>query len=429
MFATVEDLRMRQLGLVIVLLIVGLASATEIVLADNWGHWRGPTGNGASPSAKPPVEFGANKNLKWKTPIPGAGSGSPVVWGDHVFVSSAVPTEKIKNESSFQLFCINRKDGALVWTKTAVVMVPHEGMHQTNTFASASPCTDGEHVYAHFGSRGLYCYTIKGDLAWKHDFGDMRIRNGFGEGSSPTIVDNLIIVPWDHEGKSALYALDKRTGKIKWETPREEPSCWATPLVALDAEGKKQIVMNGQNAARGYDLATGEELWKCGGQTERPCASAVAADGVAYVGSGFRGAFIGAFSLAGRGDLANSKEVLWTHQQDTPDVASPLLSQGRIYYYKGKSGQLTCVDAKTGKVHYAANRIPGVNSTYASPIAAGGHVYLTDRDGTVVVIEDSATLKIVATNKVGEGVDATPAPVDNQLIVRGAKTLFCFEAK
>lgn len=420
---------MRNFGICSLLLSAAAFSLGAPSLAQDWAHWRGPTGNGVSLNAKPPVEFGESKNLKWKTPIPGAGSGSPVIWGDSIFVTSAVPTGKIKNESAFQTFCVNRKDGSVVWTQTAVVAVPHEGTHQTNTFASASPCTDGERVYSHFGSRGLYCYTMKGEKVWDRDFGDMRIRNGFGEGSSPTIVDDLIIVPWDHEGKSALYALDKKTGEIKWETPREEPTCWATPLIAVDSAGNRQIVLNGQTAARGYDLATGKELWKCGGQTERPCASAVAADGVAYVGSGYRGAFIGAFNLTGRGDLAKTKEVLWTHNQDTPDVASPLLSQGRIYYYKARAGQLTCVDAKTGKAHYAASRIPGIKETYASPVAAGGYVYLTARDGTIVVIDDSDKLKVVATNSVGEPVDATPAPVDNQLIVRGAKTLFCFEGK
>ena len=188
--------------------------------AENWGHWRGPTGNGTSLTAKPPVEFGPAKNERWKVEIPGVGSASPVVWGDRVFVSTAVPTGKKPNEYSFQLLCFNRKSGALQWEQTAVVAIPHEGSHQTNGFASASPCTDGEHVYAHFGSRGLYCYTLDGKPVWNHDFGNMKIRNSFGEGSSPTLVDDLIIVPWDHEGQSALYALNKKTGAVKWQTPR-----------------------------------------------------------------------------------------------------------------------------------------------------------------------------------------------------------------
>jgi outer membrane protein assembly factor BamB len=202
----------------------------------------------------------------------------------------------------------------------------------------------------------------------------MIIRNGFGEGSSPTLAGDLVIVPWDHEGPSRLIALDKRTGKIAWETPRDEPTCWATPLIVADIGGTMQVVMNGQTAARGYDLATGRELWQCGGQTLRPCASAVATTETAFVGSGFRGAFLGAFDLMGRGDLAGSPHVRWDKHADTPDVASPLLSCGRLYFYKEKSGLLTCLDAATGRPHWETVRIPGVGRTYASPVAAGGHV-------------------------------------------------------
>jgi len=186
------------------------------------------------------------------------------------------------------------------------------------------------------------------------------------------------------------------------------------------------VIMNGQTAARGYDLKTGKELWRCGGQTQRPCASAVAQDGVAYVASGFRGSYIGAFDLAGRGDLGSSKSVVWSQSKDTPDVASPLLSSGRLFYYKEKTGLLTCVEAKTGKTLYSASRVPGVSRTYASAVAANGCVYLSDRGGSIVVIEDSGTLKVLSSNDVGEGVDATPALAGRELFVRGEKHLFCF---
>jgi outer membrane protein assembly factor BamB len=225
-----------------------------------------------------------------------------------------------------------------------------------------------------------------------------------------------------------LYAVDGKTGGIVWQTPRDEPTCWATPLIVDDPQGVRQVVMNGQHAARGYDLATGKELWRCGGQTERPVASAVAADGVAYIASGFRGAFLGAFDLAGRGDLAGTARVRWSKDRDTPDIATPLLSEGRLYYYKEKTGLLTCVDARTGQPHFETARIPGVGRTYASPVAAAGHVYLTDRSGRITVIRDADALEVVAENDVGEGVDATPALSGDSLFVRGERRLFRFAA-
>jgi outer membrane protein assembly factor BamB len=394
----------------------------------DWPHWRGDGGNGVSLTAKPPVEFGPGRNLRWRAEIPGRGSSSPVVMGDRVFVTTAVPVEGAPGLLDFRLLCFDRETGREAWTRSCVKAVPHEGAHETNGFASASPCTDGERVYAHFGSRGLHCFTVGGEFLWSRDFGDMTVRHGFGEGSSPTLAGDLIVVPWDHEGPSRLFAVDKRTGKTVWETPRDEPTCWATPLVVADAGGAMQVVMNGETAARGYDLATGKELWRCGGQTVRPCASAVAADGKAFVGSGFRGAFLGAFDLAGRGDLAGGPHLLWKKGAGTPDVASPLLSSSRLSYYKEKSGLLTCVDAATGKPHYETVRIPGVARTYASPVAAGGHVYLTDRSGRITVIEDGPTLAVVAENDVGEGVDATPAPAGDSLFVRGERHLFRFAA-
>ncbi|AMV34628.1 Outer membrane protein assembly factor BamB precursor [Pirellula sp. SH-Sr6A] len=396
-------------------------------LAENWGHWRGPNGNGVALTGQPPTEFSDTTNVKWKVAIPGKSSGSPVVWGQKVFAVTAAPTSS-GNRLAFQVYCFDRQTGKTLWQQTALEAAPHESTHETNTYASASPCTDGEHVYAHFGSQGLFCYTMDGKLVWKRDFGDMTIRNGFGEGSSPTIVDDKIIVPWDHEQESKLFALNKKTGDVIWTANRPEPTCWSTPHIAISPDGSKQVVMNGQNAARGYDLNTGKELWHCGGQTERPCASAVSANGTAIVASGYRGAFIGAFDLSGRGNLAATDKLRWSHKENTPDVASPVLSGNRVYYYKARTGLLTCVDIQTGKVLFSAARVPGIKATYASPIAAGGHLYLTDREGTIVVVRDSDSLAVVATNSIGEGVDATPAVADNELFIRGEKHLFCIAA-
>lgn len=437
------------------LIAFALLLMTSAAHADNWGHWRGDTGNSVSFTAKPPTHWSSTENVKWKVAIPGSGSGSAVIWGQQVFVVTAVPVSGDTPAAAapqpqaqrggpsggrgrrgggggpiptldFKLLSYDRVTGDLQWEQTVIRAKPHQATHSTNGFASASPCTDGQHVYAHFGSRGLYCFTMDGKLRWKrNDFGQMDTRNDFGEGSSPTLAGDKILVPWDHEGPSSLYALNKNTGETIWQASRaEEPTCWATPLV-VPFQGKQQVVMNGQTCARGYDLATGKELWRCGGQTERPVASAVSADGLVFVGSGFRGSFLGAFRLSGAGDIEGTDQVAWTVDRDTPDIASPLLSDNRLYFHKAKTGILTCLDAKTGQPHFTAARIDGINSTYASPIAAGGHVYLTGRSGTTVVIKDAEELEVVATNSVGETVDATPSPVDGELFIRGERHLFC----
>ncbi len=435
------------------LTLIFVLTCGSLASAGNWPHWRGDHGNGVAENSSPPTEWSSTKNVKWKIRIPGQGSGSPIIWEDKVYVVSSVPvsteqpqaskqqSDRQNNQSRFRgrgrrgsaplqmleftLFCFDRATGEELWKQVAVKAKPHQGTHSTNNFASASPCTDGEHIYAHFGSRGLFCYTMDGKLKWKRDnLGKMETRNGFGEGSSPTLAGDKIIVPWDHEGQSSILALNKRTGKTIWKTKRDEPTCWATPLV-IEHDGKQQVVMNGQNNARSYDLETGKELWRCGGQTERPVASALAADGLVFVGSGHKGSFFAAFRPDGQGDIEGTDKVVWSIDRDTPDIASPLLSSGRIYFHKGKTGVLTCVDAATGKPHFGPTRVPGLNSIYASPIAAGGFVYLTARDGTTVVIKDSDTFEIVATNSVGETVDATPAPVDHELFIRGEQHLFC----
>ena len=418
--------RFQAIRFTLLLLVIGLvAPAMLSAEQEQWGHWRGPTGNGTSLTATPPVEFGPQKNCRWKQTIPGRGSSSPVIWNDQVFITTAVPLRAGDSTLDFRLLCFDRQTGSKQWEHSCIQAIPHEGTHSTNGYASASPCTNGRHVYAHFGSQGLYCLTMDGKRIWNKDFGNMQTRNEFGEGSSPTLVDDKIVIPWDHEGPSRLICLKATTGETLWDIPRDEPTCWATPLIVSRGDGSKQVAMNGQNAARGYDLDTGKELWQCSGQTVRPVASAVSADGLVLIGSGFRGSFLGCFDLTGNGNLQSSPHVRWTVSRNTPDIASPLLNDGKIWFYKGKTGLLTCLNIHDGTPVYEQKRIEGVSHTYASPVAANSCIFMTDRGGTITVIRDGDEPTVIAVNEMEEGVDATPALIDNELFIRGETTLFC----
>lgn len=441
-----------------------LAVAPHAEAADSdWPQWRGPNADGTSSDATPPVEWSATKNVRWKTPIPGRGSASPVVLGDKIFVATAIGDEPKVREAQpaprrersgqgagdrrrrggaprggedagppltkqqFVVLCLDRKSGAVRWQKVVNELVPHAGHHADHGFASASPITDGEYVWAHFGSRGTFCLkAADGELVWaRTDLGKMETRGGFGDGSSPVLHDDRLIVPWDHEGGSYILALDKKTGKTLWKTERDHLSSWTTPLV-VEHGGSKQIIHSGEGSAVSYDFASGVELWRADGQTARPVATPVASGGVVYIGSGFRGSFLGAYRLDGaKGDLTDSDKVIWTVTSGTPDIASFLLSGGRLYFHSGKDGILSCLDAATGKAHYSRERIPGLSRVYASPIAANGHVYLTGREGVTVVIKDGAKLEVVSSNELGEPVDATPALVGDALFIRGSKHLYC----
>ena len=305
----------------------------------------------------------------------------------------------------------------------AAVATP-SAVHHDNSYASASPCTDGELVVASFGSQGLYCYDRTGKLLWKrNDLGSMTTRGSFGEGSSPILHADWIVLPWDHEGPSYLALLDKRTGETVWKVDRDEPSNWATPLVVAD-DDQLQIVHSGQNKARGYQLTTGEELWSYSGLTQRPVSSPVAFDGMAMFASSRRGSFLGAVNINGRGALNDTENELWTVDKATPDIPSLLLMGERLYFLSANTAVMTCVNARTGAEIVRRTRLGDLGSVYASPVAAAQHIYVTGRDGRTLVLDEQ--LEIVAENELGERVDATAALVEDQILLRGDKHLFCF---
>ena len=415
--------------------------APMLAEADNgWPRWRGPLATGAAPNANPPTQWSETENIKWKVAIPGFGTSTPVIWGDRVFVLTAKPSGtkpeakpaagnpfgsfKPEDQYQFTVLCYNRADGSLRWQRIAREEVPHEGHHRDHGFASASPVTDGEHLYVSFGSRGIYCFDLDGEPVWERDLGEMETRNNFGEGASPALHGDTLVINWDHEGADFIVALDKRTGETRWRKERDEPTSWATPLI-VEHENRPQAIVNATSKVRSYDLASGDVLWELGGQTVNVIPSPVAQDGVVYVTSGFRGSALFAIRLGASGDLEGTQSILWSHDKSTPYVPSPLLYENLLYLVSVNSSRFSCFDAKTGKAHYEAEPLPGLFGIYASPVAAAGRVYVMGRDGTAVVLKPGPELEVLATNKLDDKVDASLALVDRELFVRGHQYLYC----
>jgi outer membrane protein assembly factor BamB len=413
---------------------------------DNWPHWRGPEANGTAPKGDPPIKWDEKKNIKWKAPLTGRGSATPIVWGDQVFIVTAIKTDRVAKEDElpkpdpkfekkttaptnfykFVVQCFDRKTGKISWEKTATEQVPHEGYQPTHSYAGGSPTTDGKYLYVSFGSRGIYCYDLDGKLQWERELGLLNTRFGWGEAVTPVIHGDSLLLNWDQEADSALICLNARDGKTKWKTDRDEKTSWNTPLV-VEHKGTTQIIVNGTKRIRGYDIETGKELWQCGGMTVNAIPSAVSAGGVVYCMSGYKGAMACAISLDASGDVTDTDKVLWRYDEGTPYVPSPLLVRDRLYFTQSNDAFLTVLDIKTGKPLLHSERLSGVGSFYASPIAAAGRIYLTGRNGTTLVLKQSDKFEVVATNKLDDPMDASPAVVGKQLFLRGEKFLYCIE--
>ncbi len=435
-----------------------LVFSTSVFAAglSSWPMWRGATGDGIARDAKPPTTWSDQQNIKWKAKIPGYGFSTPIVWKDRIYLLSAIETteelpgaatpapeappsgadQKTKKRGGFGsgpkptkfhefiVVAVNRSTGAILWQKTARREVPHEGKHATNSFASCSPVTDGERLYASFGSRGLYCYDLDGKILWEKDLGDMTTRGGFGEGSSPALAGENLIVPWDHEAGSFIVALDRKTGAERWRKSRDERSSWSTPLV-VEVGGKLQAIVAATTRTRSYDPVTGDIVWEAGGLTPNVIPTPVIGHGMVFLTSGFQGNSIQAIKLTARGDVTGTDQIVWSARKSTPYVPSPLLSGDRLYFSKSNDAYLSCVNALTGEVHYQDQLLEGLRGIYASPVVANGHVYITGREGLVMVLKDSSKFEIVAQNKLNDRIDASPVLLDKELFLRGHDFLYC----
>ncbi len=410
-----------------------------------WPQWRGPLHTGAAITGNPPVEFSESENLKWKTPIPGKGHATPIVWGDNIIVQTAVETNKaIQQETAgsdegrswmkprqtdkvheFKVLLIDRTNGKIKWESTVEQEWPKENTHDLGSWASNSPATDGELIYAYFGSRGIHCLDFNGNILWQRDFGQMEKHMSFGEGSSPFLYKDKLFIQWDHEGDSYLYALDKKSGKTVWKAARDEKTSWASPLV-VEVNGRPQVIASATNKVRAYDFSTGEVLWSTTGLTRNVIPNPVCHDGILYVMSGFRGSAMQAIDIRNaKGDIAGSDAILWTYNQDTPYTPNPVLMNGKLYFLRVNNGFLSCIDAKTGKPYYTKEKLKDISTLYSSPTGVDNRLYIA-AENVVMVIKGGEKFEVLASNELNDNFHASPVIAGNDLILRGFSSLYCF---
>lgn len=424
------------------LLICGTRVRADEPPVQSWAQWRGPYGTGVAPGANPPVEWDDDNNIRWKAPLPGLGHSTPVIWRDKIFVTTAISYgERLKPRLSgrpgahdnvsvsqhheYVVLALGRMTGKVIWRQVVHKNLPHEGGHYTASLASASPITDGERVFAFFGSHGLFCLDVDGKLIWQMQLGKMHTKHGHGEGSSPALYGDTLIVNWDHEGQSFVVALDKRNGRQLWRLDRKEVTSWATPIV-VEHNGRPQVVVCGTDRVRGYDLETGKIIWQCGGMSANIVATPVSADGVVFVGSSYEKRAMLAINLDGaKGDITGTDKVLWSRFRGTPYVPSPLLYGNALYFLTHYQGILSRVSAKTGEDRPGAFRLGAIRNVYASPVAAADRIYITDLDGTTAVLSHGDIPRLLSINRLNDSFSASAAIVGRELFLRGKKHLYC----
>lgn len=444
-------LRKKSFFLSLALLISG-SLFVQAQNSSNWPQWRGPLDTGVALPGNPPTEFGESLNLKWKTAIPGKGHATPIVWGDHIILLTAVPKDpkpvaekkeeaegaegggrrgmsgtKTDQVHQFKVISVDKNSGKINWETTVKEEVPAESTHELGSWASNSPVTDGEHIYAYFGSRGLFCLDFEGNILWERDWGQMEKVMSFGEGSSPGLYKDRIAIQWDHEGDSFIEVMDTKTGKKIWNAARDEGTSWASPLI-LEVGDKVQVITSATSKVRSYDLETGDIVWESTGLTRNVIPNPIYGDGILYVMSGYRGTALQAIDLANaKGDITGTEAILWQYNENTPYTPCPVLMDGYLYFLRANNGALTCLDAKTGEVKYSVEKVEGITSIFSSPTGADGKLYIAGTE-VVVVVKAGPVFEIMATNTLDDTFHASPVVIGDNLFLRGFKSLYCFAA-
>lgn len=434
-------------ALAVLLLLMVLTFAWSFVPGESyWPYWRGPAADGMA-VGDAPLHWSDTQNVRWKTDIPGRGSSSPVIWGDQIFLTTAIKTgpdttpESAASpgpkpqpfgvsgpqvEHKFDVLCLDRKTGKILWQRTAITAVPHEGFQSAyGSFASNSPVTDGKHVYAFFGSRGMYCYDMKGNLVWQKDFGvQMRMRMSFGEGMAPVISGDRLLLVFDHEGDSFMVSLDKNSGKEIWRVNRDEKSNWAAPLV-VEYKGKKQIVVSAVKKVRSYDFDSGKLIWECAGLGSNTIPQPVYQDDMVFAMSGHMSPNLMAIRLGKEGDLTGTDAIVWSQTKGNSYTPSPVIHDNKLYVLMD-NGMVSCYNARTGEPYYHQVRLPKTYSFKSSPVGANGKLYIASENEDVLVLRMGEKFEVLATNTMTDQMFiATPAITGGEIFLRSQNRLYC----
>ncbi len=419
---------------------------------NDWPQFRGTMASGVAEGHEVPTSWDVEtgKNVLWKTRIPGLAHSSPIVWGDRVYVQTAqgpndddlkvglygnIASVEEKDEQSWRLLAMDKSTGRIIWNKAVLKAVPRVKRHTKATHCNSTPATDGRHIVALYGSEGLFCFDMNGKLNWKRDLGPMdsgyfKVKSAqWGFASSPAIHDGKVIIQCDVQEGSFVAVFDLKDGKEIWRTPREDVPTWGTPAVHVDSQ-RTQVILNGWHHTGGYDFADGREIWKLSGGGDIPVPTPIFGHGFVYLTSGHgRARPMRAIKLGATGDItpenvaSTNAAIAWAHAKKGNYMQTPILVGGLLYGCLDL-GILSCFDARTGAVHYQERLERGRTGFTASPVSAGGHLYLTSEQGEVYVVPATDKFSIAKINKLGETCLSSPAISEGVLFFRTRRHLF-----
>jgi outer membrane protein assembly factor BamB len=417
----------------------------------NWPQFLGPDGNNISTEINLPVEWGNNTNMMWKYKIPGKGWSSPVVWKEKIFITTAYK-EKMMNPNKdttqvvpdaddrrirpdedykFEIYCLNKNSGELIWNKTAYLGKPGIVTHRDNTYASETPVTDGKNLYVYFGMRGLFCYDLEGNKIWEKNIGIYPMQSNWGTSSSPVLYKDLLILQFDNEENSQVIALDKLSGEQKWQAKRNEISTWSTPYIWKN-NVRVELVTGGKKT-RSYDPDSGELLWEIDMRGGRDITSPVGDKEMIYVCNEERrdgGGTLFAIKAGASGDISldpqesSNEWVAWTQPKSRIAMATPVLYKGYLYGLARNGGTINCFNARTGEYAYQREKLKGAKSFWASPFAYNDMIFCLEESGTTHVLQAGSEFKVLYTNTLDDKFWSSTAISEGILIFRGVEFVY-----